>query len=262
MTDGIVNIHGKQYQTVAYRVSNFREKHPDWGIITDIVEANDETVVMRCVIYDAEQNAIGTGHAEEKRGSTQINRTSALENCETSAIGRALAAIGMGGTEYASANEVQNAVQQQNEPEPVPFPKGHYSGKSSLKQAFRTAVTAIRNAADLDELNKVYTAAVERIKPQALDYPPMAEWWTGVDDDPERLGVVGQYKIRYEELTNSADALATEIGGIENKEDLGEWEMSNLARLDELPDEDRQKIEGILSAAKKAFKLTDTVGAG
>ena len=123
MTDGKVQIHGKTYLTVAYRVNEFRKEHPDWGILTDIVESNDEIVIMKSTITSKPGCIIGTGYAEEKRGSTQINRTSALENCETSAIGRALAACGYGGTEYASANEVQNAIQQQVEPNPINMKK-------------------------------------------------------------------------------------------------------------------------------------------
>jgi hypothetical protein len=69
---------------------------------------------MQARIYNYEGKCITTGHAEEFRAASQINSTSALENAETSAIGRALAAAGWGGTEFASANEVQNAIHQQN----------------------------------------------------------------------------------------------------------------------------------------------------
>jgi hypothetical protein len=57
---------------------------------------------------------IATGYAEEVRTASKINRTSALENCETSAVGRALAFFGLAGSEIASADEVANAIQQQN----------------------------------------------------------------------------------------------------------------------------------------------------
>ena len=57
---------------------------------------------------------IGSGHAEELRGSTNVNKTSALENCETGAIGRALASISISGSEYASANEME-AVSRKEE---------------------------------------------------------------------------------------------------------------------------------------------------
>lgn len=110
---GIVNIHGKQYQTVALRVKNFREKHPLFSLQTMIVHRDAELVVMLAAISDETGRVIATGHAEEVRKATQINRTSALENAETSAIGRALAAFGLGGTEFATADEVANALGQQ-----------------------------------------------------------------------------------------------------------------------------------------------------
>lgn len=111
--DGIVNIKGRDYMTVARRVSDFREKHPDWPIITELVYRDAETVVMKATIADADHNVLGTGYAEENRKASQINRTSALENCETSAIGRALANIGLAGTEYASADELAGAILKQ-----------------------------------------------------------------------------------------------------------------------------------------------------
>ena len=118
MDEGKVNIHGKIYLTVSYRVNEFRKEHPEWGILTDIVEATDDIVIMKATVIDGDK-IIGTGYAEEKRNSTMINKTSALENCETSAIGRALAACGYAGTEYASANEVENAIHQQDKPKPT-----------------------------------------------------------------------------------------------------------------------------------------------
>ena len=113
MNTGVVNIRGKEYQTVALRVQKFREAHPDWELSTEIIKADADVVIMQARIYTNEGKCISTGHAEEFRTSSQINSTSALENAETSAIGRALAAAGWGGTEFASANEVQNAIHQQ-----------------------------------------------------------------------------------------------------------------------------------------------------
>lgn len=127
MTDtGIVKIHGKEYHTVGKRVADFRSKFPNWSIITDILSNTDsvvdgipqvhDLVVIKASILNDDGRVIATGHAEEKRGSTNINKTSALENCETSAVGRALGMLGMGGTEIASADEVVNAITQQNQP--------------------------------------------------------------------------------------------------------------------------------------------------
>jgi hypothetical protein len=113
---GIVNIRGKEYQTVALRVQKFREQHPGWSLTSEVLFRDVECVVMKSIIADETGRVLATGHAEEYRNTSQINGTSALENAETSAHGRSLAALGIGGTEFASANEVQNAIQQQAKP--------------------------------------------------------------------------------------------------------------------------------------------------
>ena len=112
---GIVNIHGKEYKTVAKRVDEFRKEHgTKLAIITSIVSIDEKMVVMKAEISDENLRVIATGFAEENRQASQINRTSALENCETSAIGRALANVWLGGCEYASADDVPNAINQQS----------------------------------------------------------------------------------------------------------------------------------------------------
>jgi hypothetical protein len=116
---GKVNIRGREYLTVAYRIKQFRVDHPDWQIHTDIIHMDDDRVVVRAEICDSAGVTVASGHAEEKRSASQINQTSALENCESSAVGRALAFAGYGGSEIASADEVQNAIyQQENKPSP------------------------------------------------------------------------------------------------------------------------------------------------
>ena len=115
---GKVKIHGKEYKTVALRVQEFRAKHPDYTIQTELIEANDVLVIMKATIL-AGSIVIATGYAEEVRSASKINSTSALENAESSAVGRALAFFGLGGTEIASADEVANAIQQQNDTAPI-----------------------------------------------------------------------------------------------------------------------------------------------
>ena len=125
---GVVNIRGKQYKTVVLRVNEFRENfkpEDGWGIQTWLISDQDDRVVVRAVIHDKDDHVVATGFAEEVRGSSNINKTSALENCETSAIGRALAAFGLGGEEYCSADELVRAISQQDAPQPKsnPAPK-------------------------------------------------------------------------------------------------------------------------------------------
>ena len=111
--DGTVVIHGRVYETVALRVKKFREKHPTYRLLTEIIGRDEDCVVMRAAIANDQGEVLATGHSEEYRQSSTINKTSALENAETSAIGRALAALGLGGTEFATADEVANAIKQQ-----------------------------------------------------------------------------------------------------------------------------------------------------
>ena len=111
---GVVSIHGKKYLTVGKRISDFRDINPEWEISSEILNAG-QLVLVKTTIKDESGKIISTGHAEEERGSTNINKTSAIENAETSSVGRALAFMGRGGTEIASADEVVNAVHQQGQ---------------------------------------------------------------------------------------------------------------------------------------------------
>ena len=116
---GEVEIHGSTYLTVARRVDDFRksEDFKGWSIETELVSVEDSMVVMKSTIRDSDGKVAATGYAEEDRSFGKINKTSALENCETSAVGRALAFLGLGGSEIASADEVAGAINQQKQME-------------------------------------------------------------------------------------------------------------------------------------------------
>ena len=150
--NGVVKIHGKEYKTVALRVAEFRAKHPDFTIATEIVEANDVLVVMKATISMGNV-VIATGHAEEVRSASKINAQAAMEVAESSAVGRALAFFGMAGEELqiASADEVVNAMQQQNDGEFLAF-------MEAVRENFdwvMYAKTAIQNE-DWDELAAIW----------------------------------------------------------------------------------------------------------
>lgn len=125
---GVVTIRGKEYTTVAKRVSDFREACPEYSIVTMILHRDDAVVLMRAEISDGVGRILATGHAEEWRKSSEINRTSAIENAETSAIGRALAALGFGGTEFASANEIDTAKRKESVESPY---QGHTASQAN-----------------------------------------------------------------------------------------------------------------------------------
>lgn len=108
------DLKGKDYIEVNQRVLAFREMEPNGTIVTDIVSLTEGVVVMRTTITDSEGRLLSTGYAYEKENSSFINKTSFIENCETSSVGRALGFIGIGiETSIASAEEVANAIHQQ-----------------------------------------------------------------------------------------------------------------------------------------------------
>ena len=108
-----VNIHGKKYVEVKDRVLQFRQDHPNWSIITNIENiGSNNSIIVSASVQDEDSRVRATGLAHEWQGddTSMVNKTSWVENCETSAIGRALASLGYGIEEaYASSNEVQRA---------------------------------------------------------------------------------------------------------------------------------------------------------
>jgi len=119
-----VKIQGKDYSKVDERINDFKTDNPDYSLESEILE-NGETILMKATVKDKDGRVMSTGHAEEVRGSSYINKTSALENCETSAWGRALAAMNYGGDSVASAEEVSNAIINQRINEAVERIKKH-----------------------------------------------------------------------------------------------------------------------------------------
>lgn len=109
-----IEVEGKAYAVVAARVQAFRELFPNGAINTDIINMQDGVVTMKTTVSDEEGRVLATGLAQEKETSSDINKTSYIENCETSAVGRALGMLGIGSDEQmASAEEVANAIHQQ-----------------------------------------------------------------------------------------------------------------------------------------------------
>jgi hypothetical protein len=111
-----VNIQGKSYVLVSDRVLYFNEQYKNGSIQTELLsELNDPNIVIRAIVVpDATMpDRKFTGYSQEKVGDGFINKTSALENAETSAVGRALAMMGIGVIEsIASADEINKAQNQ------------------------------------------------------------------------------------------------------------------------------------------------------
>lgn len=112
------DVKGKDYAEVNQRVNAFRKVYPMGRIDTEILSIENGVCVMRASAWTRDENGndllLATGTAYEKENSSFINKTSYIENCETSAIGRALGFCGFGiDTSIASAEEVGNAIENQ-----------------------------------------------------------------------------------------------------------------------------------------------------
>ena len=113
-----VNIKGKEYVEVSERVKFFRENYNGYAIKNTMLSNENGMCVFKSEIFDENKNIVSSGHAYETEGSSYINKTSYVENCETSAVGRALGFLGIGiDTSIASANEVKIATDKKKLPQ-------------------------------------------------------------------------------------------------------------------------------------------------
>ena len=102
------------YEPVAVRHSRWLEQHPNGRTITHMVSTPGADIcVIRAELW-LEDVCIATGYAEEVRGAGNVNRTSHVENCETSAVGRALANAGMAGTDVNKRPSREEMIKVQN----------------------------------------------------------------------------------------------------------------------------------------------------
>ena len=192
-----VSQHGKDYYTVATRHNLFMQYFNDYTEInTDIIPelCNDKRVAVKCTI-----NVSGhkyTGMALEEFGSSFINKTSALENAETSALGRALAAFGLHGSEFASADELINAKMNQNKTETYPTFKGvakttnlkkfpKQNGKKNIKldmdqfniNQIKAEINKINNAYALRDFKKDHPEIFDPNRMSMREYRTISDLW-------------------------------------------------------------------------------------
>jgi autotransporter adhesin len=150
-----MGIHGKDYTMVAQRVEAFRKfAGTDWSITSEILEDNGNRVLMRATITDRNGFIVSDGLAEEIRGHG-VNKTSAIENAQTSAWGRALAALGLHGGKMASVDEITIAKNKEK--------------IIDEEQAHDDAVRAERNEGSTGTSQKDLEILAERIKDRIKD---------------------------------------------------------------------------------------------
>ena len=164
-----MDIKGKNYVLVNERVKAFRMLFPDGTITTEILSNNDGVVLMQARVYDGDK-LLSMGHAYEKESSTYINKTSYIENCETSAVGRALGFLGIGvDTSIASFEEVQNAVNnQEKKPDKYAKYKTEHINEDEATQLERDLKAVNVNIEKLLKQKKV-SSLVELTPEQMMD---------------------------------------------------------------------------------------------
>lgn len=132
-----------EYSQVNQRIKAFRMVYPQGSIRTEMLSNENGVCVFRATAWDETNTLLATGHAYEKEDSSFINKTSYIENCETSAIGRCLGIAGFGiDVSVASAEEVQNAIANQEvtqeEADSYTLTFGKHKGKT-LKEVYKEA---------------------------------------------------------------------------------------------------------------------------
>lgn len=149
------DIKGTDYVEVNQRVKAFRMVYPNGRIETEIVSNENGVVIMKAHVFDGDNNLLSTGCAYEKEGNGFINKTSYIENCETSAVGRALGFCGFGiDSSIASKEEVENAKLQQKQ---MDAPK-----KTNVKNTKKNQTTN-------DELYQHSAEAVKKVEALKMD---------------------------------------------------------------------------------------------
>lgn len=153
------DIKGKDYAEVNQRIKAFRMVHPEGTIETKLLSNENGVCIFTAKVYSNRFTLLATGTAYEKENSTFINKTSYIENCETSAVGRALGMAGFGiDTSVASAEEVGNAIAQQDAMKPITTQQLNVlqtliKGLGENAKPFYDNILATYSVQDLKELN-------------------------------------------------------------------------------------------------------------
>ena len=142
-----IDIRGKDYILVNERVKAFRNNYKDYSLVTEILEISDSHCVMKASVIDPQGKVVATGHARETVSKSPINKFAFVENCETSAWGRALGNFGIGiDTAICSAEELLVKINQETTQIELPLDKEHtlWIENSSTKEELLKVIEKIK----------------------------------------------------------------------------------------------------------------------
>ena len=160
------NIKGKEYVEVNQRVIAFRQlsEYTNFSLETEILSLDSESCVIRAIIKNAQGQTVATGMAQEDKASSRINQTSYVENCETSAVGRALGFLGIGiETSIATADEVDMAIKKQDSPKQTSTGVKKVKVTADIVQSMKTAVKDGKEAQVRSALETKYEATAAQL---------------------------------------------------------------------------------------------------
>lgn len=189
-----IDIKGTPYVKVNERVKHFRldwTQERNYGIITEIINLSEDSVLIKASIIDHNNKVISTGHAYEVKGSSFINKTSHIENAETSAVGRALGFLGIGiDAEIASAEEIMNANEN--------FTPISLSQREMIIGLLETADIDIKNRHKVEvELDEYSTQYASKVISRLMELQP--------ENDVEITGGAGNQKALDKAIKNRLD---------------------------------------------------------
>ena len=151
----------REYAPVAERIILFYQKHPDGRIITKLLRANQHMVLFRAQVYRSvsEPRAAATGYASERPGDGEINTNACVENTETSAVGRALANLGItAGRQRPSLEEMTKAARA--------AAQARADADPPWARPAMVAETPLSSKEDLIDLNELLSEAERRGLPE------------------------------------------------------------------------------------------------
>lgn len=219
-----IDIKGREYSEVNQRIKAFRMCYPQGIIETEMISNENGVCVFKANVCSEHGILLGTGHAYEKEDSSFINKTSYIENCETSAVGRALGMAGFGiDVSVASAEEVQNAIQNQEvtqeEVDNYTLPFGKHKGKK------------------LTEVPKEYI-----------------EWMLGNSQDERMIKIIELatgIKIPDEEEQQERFTLIEEIQNLAMEKEIDLEEVKEKFKVDSLSEMTIEQMKKCVKAMKK-----------